>query len=124
MNNPAKKKITPYLSALGAWAFAFGCSVGWGAFVMPGNTFLPIAGPVGSAIGLGLGALIMLIIAANYHFLMNRFPDEAQLWIRSWIPQRLVSDPDLHRHHLGQRHGSASHRADAAGERVPGRIPL
>ena len=75
MNDPAKKKITPYLSALGAWAFAFGCSVGWGAFVMPGNTFLPIAGPVGSAIGLGLGALIMLIVAANYHFLMNRFPD-------------------------------------------------
>ena len=66
----------PYLTALGAWAFAFGCSVGWGSFVMPGNTFLPIAGPVGSALGLGLGAVVMLVIAANYHFLMNRYPDE------------------------------------------------
>ena len=68
------KHPTPYLTALGAWALAFGCSVGWGSFVMPGSTFLPLAGPVGSALGLGLGAVIMLIIAANYHFLMNRYP--------------------------------------------------
>ena len=69
------RRWTPYLTALGAWALAFGCSVGWGSFVMPGNTFLPLAGPVGSALGLGLGAVVILIIAANYHFLMNRFPD-------------------------------------------------
>ncbi len=74
-NQACSAKGTPYLGALGAWALAFGCSVGWGAFVMPGNTFLPLAGPVGSAIGLGLGALVILIIAANYHFLMNRYPD-------------------------------------------------
>ncbi len=66
---------SPYLTAAGAWALAFGCSVGWGSFVMPGSTFLPLAGPVGSALGIGLGAVIMLLIAANYHFLMNRFPD-------------------------------------------------
>ena len=67
-------KRPKYLSALGAWALAFGSSVGWGSFVMPGNTFLPLAGPVGSALGLGLGAVVMLIIAVNYHFLMNRYP--------------------------------------------------
>ncbi len=71
----SKPKRAPYLSAAGAWALAFGCAVGWGSFVMPGGTFLPIAGPVGTAVGLGLGALIMLIIAANYHFLMNRYPE-------------------------------------------------
>ena len=64
-----------YLGLAGAWALAFGCSVGWGSFVMPGTTFLPIAGPVGSAIGLGLGGLVMLILAVNYHYLMNRYPD-------------------------------------------------
>ncbi len=64
-----------YLGRLGAWALAFGCSVGWGAFVMPGSTFLPIAGPVGSAIGLTAGGLVMLILAMNYHYLMNRYPD-------------------------------------------------
>ena len=78
--NPEKEgaavmdKRPKYLSALGAWALAFGSSVGWGSFVMPGNTFLPLAGPVGSALGLGLGAVVMLIIAVNYHFLMNRYP--------------------------------------------------
>ena len=68
-----KKRATPYLSMAGAWALAFGCAVGWGAFVIPGNTFLPIAGPVGTAIGIGIGAVIMLLLALNYHFLMNRF---------------------------------------------------
>ena len=58
-----KEQNTPaYLTALGAWALALGCSVGWGSFIMPGTTFLPIAGPVGSAIGLGLGAAVMLLI--------------------------------------------------------------
>ncbi len=70
-----KKKLTPYLGVMGAWALAFGCSVGQGAFVMPGTIFLPLAGPWGSVLGIVLGALIMLILARNYAFLMNRFPD-------------------------------------------------
>jgi amino acid transporter len=53
-----------YLGLPGAWALAFGCSVGWGSFVMPGTTFLPIAGPIGTAIGLFLGGLVMLLLAA------------------------------------------------------------
>lgn len=64
-----------YLSPLGVWALAFGCSVGWGAFVMPGTTFLPIAGPWGTAIGIALGAVLMLIIGVNYHYMMCRYPD-------------------------------------------------
>ena len=75
---PHQKKKTglaPYLTALGAWALAFGCSVGQGAFIMPGGVFLPVAGPVGTAVGIALGALVMLILAKNYHFLMNRYPD-------------------------------------------------
>ena len=73
--NNGERQFAPYLSAFGAWALAFGCAVGWGSFVMPGGTFLPIAGPIGSALGLALGALIMMVIGANYHYLMNRFPD-------------------------------------------------
>ena len=74
-------RTSPYLTVAGAWALAFGCSVGWGSFVMPGSTFLPLAGPVGSAVGLGLGALVMLIIAANYHFLMIRFPEAGGTYV-------------------------------------------
>ena len=67
--------LTRYLSPISVWALSFGCAVGWGAFVMPGTTFLPIAGPLGSALGLGIGAVVMLIIGMNYHFMMNRYPD-------------------------------------------------
>ena len=72
--NHEDRRVCAYLTPLGAWALAFGCAVGWGAFVMPGNTFLPIAGPVGTALGLGLGAAVMLLLSANYHYLMNRYP--------------------------------------------------
>ncbi len=68
--------LSRYLSVNGAWALSFGCIVGWGAFVMPGNTFLPMAGPVGTAIGMTIGALIMLIIGVNYSYMMKMLPDE------------------------------------------------
>ena len=54
-NNPKLKK---YLSPVGAWALAFGCSVGWGSFVMPGTTFVPIAGPIGTCVGMGFGGIV------------------------------------------------------------------
>ena len=63
---------TRYLSPLGAWALAFGCAVGWGAFILPGTTFLPKAGPMGTIIGMSIGTVLMLVIAFNYHYLMNR----------------------------------------------------
>ena len=72
-NSNDEKKGLQYLSSTGAWALAFGCSVGWGAFVMPGTTFLPVAGPVGSALGLGVGAFVMMLLGANYHYLMNQY---------------------------------------------------
>ncbi len=68
-------KLGKYLSPLSVWALSFGCAVGWGAFVMPGTTFLPKAGPVGTAIGIAVGAFVMFIIGTNYHYLMNHYPD-------------------------------------------------
>ena len=54
------------------WAVSFGCIVGWGAFIMPGTTFLPIAGPLGTLIAMTVGTAIITIIAANFHNMMNR----------------------------------------------------
>lgn len=68
-NGPANQ-----LGLLGAWALAFGCAVGWGAFVMPGSVFLPKAGPLGTALGVLTGGIVMAVIAWNYHFMMNRNP--------------------------------------------------
>ena len=64
----------PHLSPLAAWALAFGCAVGWGSFVMPGTTFLPKAGPLGTVIGMVVGGLVMAVIAWNYHVMMTRNP--------------------------------------------------
>ncbi len=64
-----------YLSPLMVWALSFGCAVGWGSFVMPGTTFLPAAGPLGTFLGILIGAVVMFIIGINYHFLMNEYPN-------------------------------------------------
>ncbi len=71
--NKTRSGLEKYLSPIHVWALSFGCAVGWGSFVMPGTTFLPSAGPVGTTIGLVVGALIMFIIGVNYHYLINKF---------------------------------------------------
>ncbi|MBQ7453520.1 MAG: amino acid permease [Selenomonadaceae bacterium] len=59
------------------WALAFGCCIGWGSFMMPGTTFLPTAGTAGTTIAILLGALVMILIAYNYHFVMQRNSSKA-----------------------------------------------
>ena len=74
---PKRKRgaLTPYLSPVSACALSIGCIVGWGAFMMPGNAFLPVAGPLGAVIGVIIGGLVILIVSVNYHYLMDIYPD-------------------------------------------------
>ena len=69
-----KVQLEKKLSPVNVWSLALGCIIGWGAFVMPGNTFLVKAGPLGTAIAMAAAALIMCIIANNYHFMINKYP--------------------------------------------------
>ena len=62
------------MSVIDVWAMAFGCMVGWGVFAMPGTTFLPVAGPLGTVISMLIGMVIMLIIADNLSYMMGRSP--------------------------------------------------
>lgn len=55
------------------WAIALGSSIGWGAFVQPTN-WMADAGPSGVMIGFLIGALLMLVIAVSYGFLVRSFP--------------------------------------------------
>ncbi len=66
------KSLDRYLSPVDVWSMAFGVMVGWGVFAMPGNTFLPVAGPAGTLISMFLGMVIMLIIGRNFSYLMGR----------------------------------------------------
>ena len=62
------------LSPLGVWGLALGAMIGWGCFVMPGNTLLPKAGPIGASIGLILGAMMIVIISFSYSYLISKYP--------------------------------------------------
>ena len=59
---------------LDVWALALGAIIGWGCFVLPGNAFLPKAGPLGTALGMLIGASLILVIALSYGYLIRKFP--------------------------------------------------
>lgn len=69
-----RKPLDRYLSKADVWAMAFGCMVGWGAFVMPGTTFLPVAGPAGTILAMLIGMAVMLVIGVSISWLMKRSP--------------------------------------------------
>ena len=71
MINLKNKKV----SALGALGLSVGTAIGWGSFVVTGSSFLSKAGPLGSIIGIVVGMLIMLVLAYNYHYMMNKYPN-------------------------------------------------
>lgn len=73
-SKPAVMVPKKNLSSLDVWAIAFGCMVGWGSMVMPGTTFLPVAGPAGTIISMTIGTVIMLIIGLNFAYLMHKIP--------------------------------------------------
>lgn len=56
------------------WALAFGCVIGWGSFINPGKKFLVNSGVAGTAIAMALGALVMIIIAYSYAYMVPKYP--------------------------------------------------
>lgn len=70
-----KKRVTleKNLSEKFVWALAYGSSIGWGAFILPGD-WIKQAGPLGASIGLFIGALLMMVIAVSYGALVEKFP--------------------------------------------------
>ncbi len=67
-------KLERKLSPINVWALALGSIIGWGAFVMPGTTFLPKAGVLGTLIGISIAAVIMISIALNYGYMVEKYP--------------------------------------------------
>ena len=74
MKNQEKKSLHRTLSPLHVWALAFGCIIGWGSFVNPGKKFLPNSGVAGTAIAMALGAIVMIIIAFSYAYMIPKYP--------------------------------------------------
>ncbi|MCQ2385949.1 MAG: APC family permease, partial [Clostridia bacterium] len=72
MNKPTLKK---QLNPTHVWAIAFGCIIGWGSFINPGKKFLPNSGVAGTAIAMVLGAVVMMIIAFSYAYMVPKYPE-------------------------------------------------
>lgn len=69
-----KHELQRKLNPMNVWAIAFGCVIGWGSFVNPGKKFLPNSGVAGTAIAMILGALVMIIIAFSYAYMVPKYP--------------------------------------------------
>jgi amino acid transporter len=65
-----QKKLSP----VHVTSLAMGCIIGGSCFVLPGNSFLPKAGPAGVVLAMVFAAAIMLVIAVNYSYMVNLFP--------------------------------------------------
>lgn len=72
--NSGNTQLKRQLSPLHVWAIAFGCVIGWGSFINPGKKFLPNSGVAGTAIAMVLGALVMIIIAMSYAYMVPKYP--------------------------------------------------
>ena len=68
--NALKRSLSP----MHVWAIAFGCVIGWGSFINPGKKFLSNSGVAGTAIAMILGALVMIIIAFSYAYMVPKYP--------------------------------------------------
>lgn len=73
-NNVKEDKLEKKLNPMSVWAIAFGCIIGWGSFINPGKKFLPTSGVAGTAIAMVIGALIMIIIAYSYAYMVPKYP--------------------------------------------------
>ena len=67
-------KLQRVMRPIDVWGLALGAIIGWGCFVLPGTAFLPKAGPGGTAMGMLIGALLIIVIAVSYGYLIRRFP--------------------------------------------------
>jgi len=67
-------QLNRHLSPLHVWSLAFGCIIGWGAFMMPGTTFLPTAGTLGTMLAMVIGAFVMVVISLSYSYMVARHP--------------------------------------------------
>lgn len=71
--NEERQELDSTMSKRFVWAIAYGSSIGWGAFILPGD-WLASSGTLGSTLGITIGGLLMLIIAVSYGALTAKFP--------------------------------------------------
>lgn len=74
MSQDEQLELQKSLSPAQVWALALGSIVGWGCFVLPGDMFLPQAGPLGTLIGFIVGAVLLCFVAVCYSYMIKYAP--------------------------------------------------
>lgn len=75
MSNAANhQRLEKSLTPAQVWALALGSIVGWGCFVLPGDSFLPQSGPLATLIAFGAGALLLCFVAVVYGYMIEYTP--------------------------------------------------
>lgn len=72
-DNQTRTELDNTMSKRFIWAIAYGSSIGWGAFILPGD-WLISSGTLGASLGITIGGILMLIIAVGYGALTAKFP--------------------------------------------------
>lgn len=70
-----QNQLRRQLNPMHVWSIALGCIIGWGSFINPGKKFLPNSGVAGTAIAMALGAVVMIIIAFSYAYMVPKYPE-------------------------------------------------
>lgn len=79
------------ISYLQAIAISVGAIIGWGAYVMPGDLFLPQSQLLGSSIAIIIGTLAIYMVARAYINLLTQTPETESggiYWIEKYINRK------------------------------------
>ncbi|MGB7449423.1 MAG: APC family permease [Ornithinimicrobium sp.] len=68
-----RSELAKSLKPKWVWAIALGSAVGWGAFILP-TGWMETAGPLGTILGITIGAALMCLIAVSYGLLIRTYP--------------------------------------------------
>ena len=77
-------ELKRHLSQWQCGALALGCMIGWGCFVLPGD-FLADAGPIGAAIGIAVGGLLMAVVSYSHGVMVTRFPSAGGEFVYAYV---------------------------------------
>jgi len=82
---------TGSISYLQAIAISVGAIIGWGAYVMPGDLFLPQSQLLGSSVAIIIGTLAIYMVARAYINLLTQTPENESggiYWIEKYINRK------------------------------------
>ena len=85
-------KLEKALSPTQVTALALGSIVGWGCFVLPGDMFLPQAGPLGTLLGFLAGAILISFVGVArspmpmWAMVLRRLSSADGLWLLATSP--------------------------------------